>query len=252
MVIIHSEKELKLIRLSSKIVAEVLKELSMLITPGITTGELDRTAEKMIRERGGEPAFKGYRGFPATICASVNEEIVHGIPGARILKEGDIISIDTGAKYKGYFGDSAITVSVGEISQEIQKLMMVTKTALSEAIKKARADNRLSDISHTVQSYTEKNGFSVVRDFVGHGIGSSLHEEPQIPNFGKPNQGPRLKPGMVLAIEPMVNMGTYETEIKKDNWTAVTRDGKPSAHFEHTIIITEDNPEIITSFSPPS
>ncbi len=246
MIIIHSEEELNLIRASSRIVAQVLKELIKLIRPGITTGELDKTAEEMIRERGGTPAFKGYKGFPATICASVNEEVIHGIPGLRVLKEGDIVSLDMGVKYKGYFGDSATTVTVGEVSSDIKKLLRVTRQALFEGIKKARAGNRLSDISHAIQSHVEKNGFSVVRDFVGHGIGASLHEEPQIPNFGKPNQGPRLKPGMVLAIEPMVNMGNFEVEIKQDNWTAVTCDKQPSAHFEHTVIVTEDKPEILT------
>ena len=247
MIIIHSEEELKLIRASSRILAGVFKELTKHIKPGITTGELDKIAEEMIRGRGAEPAFKGYKGFPATICASINEEVIHGIPGARVLEEGDIISVDMGVKYKGYFGDSAITVCVGEVSSDIQKLVRVTREALFEGIKKARSDNRLSDISHAIQSHVEKNGFSVVREFVGHGIGSSLHEEPQIPNFGKPDQGPRLKPGMVLAIEPMVNMGTFEVEIKKDKWTAVTRDGQRSAHFEHTVIVTENKPEIITA-----
>jgi len=246
MIIIHSEEELNLIRASSRIVAEVFKELIKLIRPGITTGELDETAEEMIREKGAEPAFKGYKGFPATICASINEEVIHGIPGLRVLKEGDIISLDMGVKYKGYFGDSATTVTVGEVSSDIKKLLRVTRQALFEGIKKARAGNRLSDISHAIQSHVEKNGFSVVRDFVGHGIGGSLHEEPQIPNFGRPNQGPRLKPGMVLAIEPMVNMGNFEVEIKQDNWTAVTCDRQPSAHFEHTVIVTEDKPEILT------
>lgn len=246
MIIIHSKEQLNLIRASSRIVAEVLKELIKLIKPGITTRELDETAEAMIRERGGRPAFKGYKGFPATICTSINEEVIHGIPGLRVLKEGDIISLDMGVKYKGYFGDSATTVTVGEVSSDIKKLLRVTRQALFEGIKKARAGNRLSDISHAIQSPVEKNGFSVVRDFVGHGIGDSLHEEPQIPNFGRPNQGPRLKPGMVLAIEPMVNMGNFEVEIKQDNWTAVTCDRQPSAHFEHTVIVTEDKPEILT------
>ncbi len=247
MIIIHSEEELKLIRASSRIVAEVLKELNEHLKPGTTTGELDEIAEGMIRTKGGEPAFKGYKGFPATICASINEEIIHGIPGLRVLKEGDIISVDLGVKYKGYFGDSAITAIVGEVSSDIHRLLKVTREALFKGIKKARAGNRLSDISHSIQSYVEKNGFSVVREFVGHGIGNSLHEEPQIPNFGKPGQGPRLKPGMILAVEPMVNMGTFEVEMKQDNWTAVTRDRQPSAHFEHTIVVTEDKPEILTA-----
>ena len=247
MIIIHSEEQLNLIRASSRIVAQVLKELNEHIKPGTTTGELDEIAEGMIRRKGGEPAFKGYKGFPATICASINEEIIHGIPGLRVLKEGDIISVDLGVKYKGYFGDSAITAIVGEVSSDIHRLLKVTREALFEGIKKARTGNRLSDISHSIQFYVEKNGFSVVREFVGHGIGSSLHEDPQIPNFGKPGQGSRLKPGMILAVEPMVNMGTFEVEIKQDNWTAVTLDRQPSAHFEHTIVVTEDKPEILTA-----
>lgn len=246
MIIIHSKEELKKIRASSKILSEVLSELIKLIIPGITTAELDRKAEKMICERGGLPAFKGYRGFPASLCTSVNEEVVHGIPGPRVLKEGDIVSLDVGVKFKGYFGDMAVTVPLGKVNPQLLKLMDVTREALFEGIKKVRADSRLSDISHAVQSHVEKNGFSVVRDFVGHGIGSSLHEEPQIPNFGEQGQGSRLKPGMVLAIEPMVNMGTFEVQIGEDNWTATTVDGKPSAHFEHTVVVTEGNPEILT------
>jgi len=245
-IIIHSEEELKLIRVSNRIVAEVLHKLKEFTKPGITTEELDTIAEELIRERGGTPAFKGYKGFPAAICASVNEQIVHGIPGPGILRDGDIISIDVGAEYRGYFGDAAITVAVGKINPEKQRLMKVTRESLLEGIKKATAKNRLSDISHAIQSYVENHGFSIVREFVGHGIGSSLHEEPQIPNFGKPGRGPRLKPGMVLAIEPMVNMGSYEVEIEQDNWTAIASDGKPSAHFEHTIIVTDKEPEIIT------
>ena len=202
----------------------------------------------MIRKRGGEPAFKGYRGFPASLCASVNEEVVHGIPGPRVPEEGDIISLDMGVKYDGYFSDAAITVGVGKIGPELQRLLRVTREALFEGIEKVRAGNRLSDISHAIQSRVERDGYSIVRDFVGHGIGSSLHEEPQIPNFGEPGRGPRLKPGMVLAIEPMVNAGTYNVRIKKDRWTAVTSDGQPSAHFEHTVAVTDGDPEILTSW----
>ena len=246
MIIIHSEKELKKIGASSEILSEVFNELIKLTIPGITTVELDRKAEKMIRERGAQPAFKGYRGFPASLCTSINEEVVHGIPGPRVLKEGDIVGLDMGVKFNGYFSDMAVTVSLGKIDSGLLKLLNATRTALFEGIKKVRTDSRLSDISHAIQSHVEKNGFSVVRDFVGHGIGSSLHEEPQIPNFGEPGHGPRLKPGMVLAIEPMVNMGTFEVQIGEDNWTATTVDGKPSAHFEHTIVVTEGNPEILT------
>lgn len=246
MIIIHSEEELRAIRISSRIVSGVLRELVKLITPGMTTAMLEQEAEGMIREKGGEPAFKGYKGFPASLCASLNEEVVHGIPGPRSLREGAILSLDMGVKVNGYFGDAAVTVPVGRIKQETNRLLRITHEALVEGIKKARAGNRLSDISHAVQSHVEKNGYSVVRDFVGHGIGSSLHEEPQIPNFGEPGRGPRLKPGMVLAIEPMVNMGTHEVRVKEDKWTVVTADGRPSAHFEHTIVVTEGEPEILT------
>ncbi len=248
MIIIHSEEELNSIRVSCRILSEVLAELVKFISPGISTIELDTEAEKMIRERGGEPAFKGYLGFPASLCASVNEEIVHGIPGPRVLEEGDIISLDIGVKHDGYFSDTAVTLGVGRISSGLQRLLRVTREALFEGIGKVREGNRLSDISHAVQSRAEKDGYSIVRDFVGHGIGSSLHEEPQIPNFGEPGRGPRLKPGMVLAIEPMVNVGTYNVRIKKDGWTAVTSDGQPSAHFEHTVAVTDGDPEILTSW----
>lgn len=246
MIIIHSEEELRSIRVSSRIVSEVLKELVRFIAPGVTTATLERKAEGLVRGRGGQPAFKGYRGFPASLCASVGEEVVHGIPGPRILKEGDIISLDIGVKFDGCFGDAAVTVPVGKIGSEVKKMLRVTREALFEGIKKTRMGNRLSDISHAVQSHVEKNGYSVVRDFVGHGIGSSLHEEPQIPNFGEPGRGPRLKPGMVLALEPMVNMGTHEVKVKEDKWTVVTADGEPSAHFEHTVVVTEGKPEILT------
>ena len=248
MIIIHSEEELSSIRVSSRILSEVFAGLVKIISPGISTMRLDAEAEEMIRERGGEPAFKGYRGFPASLCASVNEEVVHGIPGPRVLEEGDIISLDVGVKHDGYFSDAAVTLGVGKISSGLQKLLRVTREALFEGIEKVRAGNRLSDISHAVQSRVERDGYSIVRDFVGHGIGSSLHEEPQIPNFGEPCRGPRLKPGMVLAIEPMVNMGTYNVCIKKDRWTAVTSDGQPSAHFEHTVAVTDADPEILTSW----
>jgi len=192
------------------------------------------------------PAFKGYRGFPASICVSVNEQIVHGIPGKRRLKEGDIVSLDLGVKLDGFFGDAAITVPVGKIDPESQKLLRVTKEALYKGIEQAQLGRRLSDISHAIQSWVEKHGFSVVRDFVGHGIGKNLHEEPQIPNFGRPNFGPRLKEGMVLALEPMVNTGSHEVKILDDGWTAVTADGSRSAHFEHSIAVTKDGPLILS------
>jgi methionyl aminopeptidase len=193
------------------------------------------------------PAFKGYNGFPANICTSINEEIVHGIPGERKLKAGEIIAIDVGINYKGYFSDRAVTLAVGKIDSGARKLIEVTQDALSEGIKQARPDKRLSDISYAIQSYVEKHKFSVVREFVGHGIGSRLHEEPEIPNFGRSHQGPELKTGMVLAIEPMVNMGTWESRILDNGWTAVTKDKQPSAHFEHTVAITKNGPEILTS-----
>jgi len=233
-------------RTAGRIVAEVLELMKETVKPGITTIELDRLAEKHIRKYGAIPAFKGYRGFPASLCTSINEEVVHGIPSLRVLKSGDIISIDCGAIYDGYFGDSAITLPVGEISAEDRKLLAVCEESLRLGIAQAYKGNRLQDISYAIQSYVENNGMSVVRDFVGHGIGRKMHEEPQIPNFGKPGRGPRLEIGMALAIEPMVNLGGYEVVTLEDNWTVVTKDGRKSAHFEHTVAITENGPEILT------
>lgn len=247
MIVIRSAEELSILREANRIVARILGELAEIIEPGVSTETLDDKAERMIREAGGKPAFKGYRGYPKAICASINEQVVHGIPAPDIvLKENDIISIDVGITYKGYVGDTAATYPVGEISDEKQRLIRVTRESLHEGIKQARAGMRLSDISHAVQSHVEKGGFSVVRDFVGHGIGQKMHEEPQIPNFGKPNMGPRLEPGMVLAIEPMVNAGAYDVVVLEDRWTAVTKDGKPSAHFEHSIVVTEGEAEILS------
>ncbi|AEG16532.1 methionine aminopeptidase, type I [Desulfofundulus kuznetsovii DSM 6115] len=246
MIMIKSQRELRYMRDAGRVVAGVLGELSRAIKPGVTTAELDRLAEDFILARGARPAFKGLYGFPASICTSVNEQVVHGIPGLRKLESGDIISIDVGAEINGYFGDGAATFPVGEISPEAKKLLAVTEEALYEGIRFARQGNRLSDISHAVQSYVEKHGFSVVREYVGHGIGRSMHEEPQVPNFGKPGRGPRLKAGMTLAIEPMVNAGTHEVRTLGDNWTVVTGDSKLSAHFEHTVAITDDEPEILT------
>lgn len=247
MIVIRSAEELSILREANRIVARILGELAEIIEPGVSTEALDDKAERMIREAGGKPAFKGYRGYPKAICASINEQVVHGIPAPDVvLKENDIISIDVGITYKGYVGDTAATYPVGEISDEKQRLIRVTRESLHEGIKQARAGMRLSDISHAVQSHVEKGGFSVVRDFVGHGIGQKMHEEPQIPNFGKPNMGPRLEPGMVLAIEPMVNAGAYDVVVLKDRWTAVTKDGKPSAHFEHSIVVTEGEAEILS------
>lgn len=247
MIPIKSEKDLEILRMSGKILVRALKKIQEFIRPGISTAEIDRLTEKLVVAENALPAFKGYRGFPASICTSINEEIVHGIPGIRKLKEGDIISLDLGINYQGYFSDAAVTLGLGKVRPQVKKLIEVTKNALSEGIKKARAENHLFDISYSIQNYVEKNGFSVVRQFVGHGIGFNLHEEPEIPNFGRPHQGPVLKSGMVLAIEPMVNMGTWESIILANGWTAVTKDGLPSAHFEHTVAITEQGPEILTN-----
>jgi len=232
---------------SGKILAKIMQKLREFIRAGISTQEIDQLTEELVCKENAIPAFKGYKGFPANICTSINEEIVHGIPGERRLENGDIISLDLGINYKGYFSDAAITLAIGGIETKTKKLIEVTKTALSEGIKQARIDNHLSDISYAIQSYVEKNGFSVVREFVGHGIGLKLHEEPEIPNFGRPQQGPILREGMVFAIEPMVNMGTWESKILDNGWTAVTKDGLVSSHFEHTVAITENGPAILTN-----
>lgn len=247
MIILKSEREIQYLYDAGQIVARTLKEVEKAVKPGVTTLELDKVAEDYILKCQAKPAFKGYHGFPATICASINEEVVHGIPNRlRQVKSGDIISIDIGAISNGFVGDAAVTLPVGEIDSEVQRLLDVTEHALYRGIEKALLDNRLSDISHAVQTYAEENGFSVVRDYVGHGIGRNMHEEPQVPNFGLPGRGPRLKAGMTLAIEPMVNIGTYEVETLGDNWTVVTKDRKQSAHFEHTIAITDEGPWILT------
>lgn len=246
MIIIKSKREIEYLRKSNAIVAEVFEKIKKEVAPGVQTKELDRIAEDIIRSKGALPAFKGYKGFPATVCISINEEVVHGIPGQRRLKEGDIVSIDVGVNLDGYFGDGAITLAVGEVDEIGKKLIEVTEKALYIGIKKAKPGNRLFDISNAIQTWVESNGFSVVRDFVGHGIGKDLHEEPQIPNFGPPNQGPRIEEGMVFALEPMVNEGTHIVKILSDGWTVVTADGKRSAHFEHTIAITGDEPEILS------
>jgi methionyl aminopeptidase len=249
MMILKSPWEIDLMRKSSRIVAETLERLAQLIEPGLTTLELDRFAESYIARRGGKPAFKGYRGYPYTLCASVNEQVVHAFPSTRRLKEGDIVSLDLGVVVDGYYGDAAITVPVGKVSEEARRLIAVTQKALMRATAAARPGNHLSDVSHAVQSAVEAQGFSVVRLFVGHGIGRSLHEEPQIPNFGPPAQGPVLKPGLVLAIEPMANVGRPDVMILDDRWTAVTCDGSLSAHFEHTVALTEDGAEVLTGLT---
>ncbi|MGI6488470.1 MAG: type I methionyl aminopeptidase [Syntrophomonadaceae bacterium] len=246
MITIKTERELALMREAGRVVAITLKELEANVRPGISTAQLDKIAEQTLEKLGAEAAFKGYNGFPATICASINEEVVHGIPGPRKLKSGDIISIDMGAVVNGYYGDAAVTIPVGEVTPEIQRLIDVTRESLYRGIQAAQFGNRLGDISHAVQSYVEATGHSVVRQYVGHGIGTSMHEDPPVPNYGRPGRGPRLEAGMNLAIEPMVNMGSFEVYTKPDNWTVVTKDGKCSAHFEHTIAITENGPEIMT------
>lgn len=246
MISIKSPRELELMRAAGKIVAETHEKLKEVIKPGITTLELDRIAEGYIRKSGGIPAFKGYNGFPASICSSINEQVVHGIPGPIELKEGDIIGIDIGAIYSGYYGDAARTHGVGEIGDELKKLITVTEESFFKGIEQAIPGNRLSDISHAIQMHVEAYGFSVVREFVGHGIGKNMHEEPQIPNYGPPRKGPRLVPGMTLAIEPMINLGRYAVKVQNDGWTVVTLDGKPSAHYENTIAVTDGTPEILT------
>jgi methionyl aminopeptidase len=247
MIICKTPREIEIMREAGKIVALTRKELEKHIRPGITTKELDAIAEEVIRQYGAIPSFKGYNGFPGSICASVNEELVHGIPGDRVLKEGDIISIDVGAQYNGYHADSAWTYPVGEIAAETKKLLEVTEKSLYIGLEEAKPGARLSNISHAIQTYVESHHFSIVREYVGHGIGQDLHEDPQIPHYGPPNKGPRLKPGMTLCIEPMVNAGSRYVKTLADNWTVVTVDGKMCAHFEHTIAITENGYEILTT-----
>ncbi|WP_318506258.1 type I methionyl aminopeptidase [Bacillus sp. T3] len=249
MIICKTPREIEIMRQAGRIVALTHEELKKHIRPGITTKELDVIAEQFILKQGAIPSFKGYNGFRGSICASVNDELVHGIPGDRVLKNGDIISIDIGAKYNGYHGDSAWTYPVGEIEEETKRLLEVTEHALFLGLKEAKPGERLSNISHAIQTYVEANGFSIVREYVGHGVGQDLHEDPQIPHYGPPNKGPRLKPGMVLAIEPMVNAGSQYVKTLADDWTVVTVDGRMCAHFEHTIAITETGYEILTKLS---
>jgi methionyl aminopeptidase len=246
MISCKSEQELAYMREAGRVVARVHREIARMIKVGTTTLELNRLAEDIIIKAGARPAFKGLYGFPYTICASVNEEVVHGFPSSRKLENGDIVSIDIGAEVNGYFSDSAATYPVGDVSPEVLNLLKATEESLYKGIAMAKVGNRLSDISHAVQTCAEGYGYSVVRDYVGHGIGKQPHEDPQIPNFGKPGRGIRLKAGMTLAIEPMINMGTYEVHTLLNNWTVVTLDAKLSAHFEHTIAITEGKPEILT------
>ncbi len=249
MIPLKSQEDLKTLEESGQILGKVMRRLKEAVAPGVLTREIDTLAENLIIQEGAIPAFKGYQGFPASTCTSINEEIVHGIPGERALREGDIIGIDLGVNYKGYFTDAAITLAVGRINPKVNKLIEVSHRALDEGIKEAVIGNNLSDISSRIQTFVEANGFSVVRQFVGHGIGINLHEEPEIPNFGEPHQGPVLQNGMVFAIEPMVNMGTWEAKILNNGWTAITKDRLPSAHFEHTVAITTEGPKILTNYA---
>jgi len=247
MIILKSPEEIEAMRRAGRVVALAHRRIAEAIRPGIRTKDLDALALEVLKAEGAIPSFKGYQGYPANICVSVNEQVVHGIPGNTVLREGDIVSVDIGAVVDGFHGDAAWTYPVGEVDEAAQALLRAGEGALYAGIEKARPGNRLSDISHAVQVYVESRGFSVVRDFVGHGIGRSMHEAPQVPNFGPPNRGPRLKPGMTLAIEPMVNAGGYEVEILSDRWTVVTRDRSLSVHFEHTVAITEDGPVVLTA-----
>ncbi len=252
MIVRKSANEIDRIAAAGRVLARCMGLLRAKARPGTTTEELDRAAERFIRSQGAEPAFKGYRGYPATLCASVNEQVVHGIPSVRRLAEGDIVSLDMGVRLNGFFGDSAITVAVGAISDETQRLLDVTQAALQRGIMQVRIGGRISDIGHAIQRHVESEGFSVVREFVGHGIGASLHEEPQIANYGEPGRGPRMAEGMVLAIEPMVNMGRPAVKVLSDGWTAVTKDGSLSAHFEHTVAVTKQGPLILTTRTSPA
>jgi len=243
---IKSANEVDILRKAGKILSSIVVQLQGSLTSGMSTKDIDLKAEELIRKNKVTAAFKGYRGFPGVACVSVNEVVVHGIPDQRIIKDGDIVSLDLGIIYEGYYSDTAVTVPIGNVSSEVKRLLDVTQASLLRGIEQARVGNRLSDISFAVQSFVEMHGFSVVRDFVGHGIGKQLHEEPEIPNYGRAGQGPVLAEGMVFAIEPMVNMGTHRTKVLNDGWTVVTEDSKPSAHFEHTIVITSKGPEILT------
>lgn len=247
MITIKSKHELKIMQKAGQISKAALLAAGNLVAPGVTTRQLDEAARRVIEKAGAKPAFLGYGGFPATICCSINDEVIHGIPGDRVIQEGDIVSIDTGAIYEGYYGDNAATFGAGKISEEAQKLIDVTRQSFYEGIKFARKGQRISDISHAIGAYCEARGYGVVREFVGHGIGTKMHEAPEIPNFGAPGHGPRLMPGMTLAIEPMINMGTWKVKVLPDGWTVKTLDGSLSAHYENTVLITEGEPIILTS-----
>ena len=245
-IMVKSPTDLATMRRAGQVAAQALAAVVEAVRPGTTTGDLDRIAERQIRALGGEPSFLGYRGFPGSICASVNDEVVHGIPGPRVLEEGQIISLDLGAVIEGFHGDLAVTVPVGTVHRAVARLLRVTREALEVGIRAVRSDGRLGDVSAAIQRYVEQHGFSIVREFAGHGIGRHLHEEPQIPNFGRPGNGAVLRPGMTLAIEPMVNMGSSEVMMDPDGWTVRTRDRKPSAHFEHTVAVGEEGPIVLT------
>jgi len=247
----RSRSELERLRAANQLVARVLKTLRAAVAPGVTTAKLDAMAEQAVRDAGAVPAFKGYHGYPATICASVNEQVVHGIPSARELVVGDILSVDLGVVLEGYYGDAAVTLPVGQISQKAADLLRVTEESLWKGIEQVAPGNRVSDIGHAVQRHVEAHGLSVVREFVGHGVGTALHEEPQIPNYGEPGRGPRLAEGMVLAIEPMVNVGRPSVKVLDDGWTAVTRDGSLSAHFEHTVAVSASGPVVLSALEAP-
>ena len=246
MILLKSLQEIAKMEVANRIVAEILEGVKEKVQPGIETRELDELAEEMCRQRRVKPAFKGYRGYPRSICVSVNEEVVHGIPGPRRLKAGDVVSLDFGVKYEGYYGDAAITVGVGEVGEKARALMAVTEESLYAGIAQVKAGKRLSDISHAVQTVVEGAGFGVIREFVGHGIGRSLHEDPQIPNFGPPGRGPALQVGMTFAIEPMTSMGSWQVRILQDGWTAITQDGSCAAHFEHSVALTENGVLILS------
>jgi methionyl aminopeptidase len=251
-IVCKSAAEIDRMRAPNELVANVLAELAGMVAPGVTTADLDAAAERLVRAAGAEPAFKGYRGYPSTLCASVNEQVVHGIPSARGLVEGDIISLDMGVKLNGFYGDSAVTVPVGRVSEEAATLLRVTRESLEKGIEQVRLGGRISDIGHAIQGHVEAHGFTVVREFVGHGIGAALHEDPQIANYGEPGRGPRLAEGMVLAIEPMVNVGRPAVKVLADGWTAVTKDGSLSAHFEHTVAVTKSGPLVLTQRTVPA
>ncbi len=246
MIIGKSRKELEKMRAAGRLVGQVLQELRAMARPGIATIEIDRAAEKMIRDAGALPTFKGYHGFPYSICASVNEQVVHGFPSDYLLKDGDIFSIDCGVTLEGFVGDTATTVPIGSVNEQCLKLVSVTEECLERAIEQCRPGRHLGDIGAAIQQHAEAHGYSVVREYVGHGIGRRMHEDPQIPNYGKPGQGPKIRAGYVFAVEPMINLGTHHTKVLSDGWTVVTIDGKPSAHSEHTIAITEEGPEVLT------